>query len=457
MKTFKYEIKPKYIQDLLKGRNADFDASRNVKLIRHASAHTVKGMPFVGTISQLYKNRDLFLRYQKHQRRANFANVDYIVSFISEKGTDSLFVGVFRNLGETSEPCSKPDECYFDFEEVPGFEDLKERVIIEWNNPRTWHQWYSNKMKIVAVNNPSSGEQSDQNKRFQQFNLHGSYSFIFDEIIRTEKTRDNVKKIIVILVRLAKQGITSITYKNLLVELGYPSGFSGIGRQLKYVDLVFKQLEELSGENIPILNAFVKSESSDLPSEGFEYVYPSYNNMSPNEKRIFVAGINHQAISFDKWDWVLNSLGLSPSDVDIRHSEAIIRSGSYFGSGGEGEEHRALKEYIYNHPETLGIRDVKVRTMEHILLSGDRLDVYFERYDGSKIAVEVKPSSSPDADVLRGLFQCVKYKCVLDAEDKLHGHKSNNATILVLGGSLSSENREVKDAFCLTVKENFNH
>ena len=91
--------------------------------------------------------------------------------------------------------------------------------------------------------------------------------------------------------------------------------------------------------------------------------------------------------------------------------------------------------------------------MEHILLSGDRLDVYFELTDGSKIAVEIKPSTSTDADVLRGLFQCVKYKCVLDAEDKLHGEKHDNTSILVIGGELSPENKKVQDTFGINVIE----
>ena len=91
--------------------------------------------------------------------------------------------------------------------------------------------------------------------------------------------------------------------------------------------------------------------------------------------------------------------------------------------------------------------------MEHILLSGDRLDVFFELDDGQKIAVEIKPSTSPDADVLRGLYQCIKYKSILDAEDKVHGEKANNSAILVLGGELSPENRKVRDTLDIKVYE----
>ena len=157
------------IQDLLKGRNADFDASKKVKLVRHSSTHIVFGMPYSGTVYDLYNDRPLFIDYQRHQKRANFEDVEYIVSFISEKGTDSLFVGVFRNLGETLEPSSKPNECYFDFQEVPGFEDIKEKVIIKWHNPRVWHQWYNNLMEVVP--NSSKIDLLDVTK-FQQSHLN---------------------------------------------------------------------------------------------------------------------------------------------------------------------------------------------------------------------------------------------------------------------------------------------
>ena len=177
--------------------------------------------------------------------------------------------------------------------------------------------------------------------------------------------------------------------------------------------------------------------------------------MSEGEKRIFVMGFNKEAIEFEKWDWVLSSLGLTPSVIEIAEDEEAIRSGMFYGTGGEGENHKKLKEYIYNHPETIGVHDFKMRKMEYILLSGDRLDVYFELNDGSKIAVEIKPSTSPDADVMRGLFQCVKYKSILDAEDKIHGVKPNNSALLVIGGELSFENQKVKETLGISVVENF--
>lgn len=144
-----------------------------------------------------------------------------------------------------------------------------------------------------------------------------------------------------------------------------------------------------------------------------------------------------------------------PSIIDTKASEKIIRSGKLYGTGGEGENHKRIKDFIYDHPEVVGIKDFKEREKEYILLSGDRLDVFFKLDNGSSLAVEVKPSTSPDADILRGLFQCVKYKVIMDAEDKIHAKKNNNSSILVIGGSLSVENQIVRDTLGIKVIENF--
>lgn len=280
------------------------------------------------------------------------------------------------------------------------------------------------------------------------------YTHLIDDIVPQKKSREIVKKMIPILVRWAKQGLTTNTYGDLIKELG-KKRFSGIGTQLGMVDDVFKRFEELTGEQIPTLNALVKSKSTMLPSPGFSYVYKSYPNMGDDEKRHLVALLNNDAINYKNWDWVLSSLGLAPSIANIQVNEKVIRSGKFYGKGGEGENHKKLKEYVYQHPETLGLTGIIERETEYILLSGDRLDVLFVLADGSKVAIEVKPSTSPDADVMRGLYQCIKYKAIMDAEDNVHGVKPINSAILVIGGSLSPENRQVCETLGVTVKNNF--
>ena len=204
---------PITIQKLLKGRNAEFDASRKVKLVRHSSTHLVFGMPYSGTVSDLYNDRPLFLDYQRHQRRVNFEDVEYVVTFISEKETDSLFVGVFKNNGETSEPSSNPNECYFDFQEVQGFEDLKEKVIVEWHNPRAWHQWFTNQMHVVA--NSSKDSQQDA-ARFQQFQLNTNKRIKHTSESTTEIEARHQK-----MQEGLKECLEAEGYTNIIMEAGH--------------------------------------------------------------------------------------------------------------------------------------------------------------------------------------------------------------------------------------------
>ena len=281
-----------------------------------------------------------------------------------------------------------------------------------------------------------------------------NYSHLIDDVIPQVKSRILVKKMIPILIRWAKQGLAKKTYNDMIKELGYTK-YSGIGRQLGNIDSVFKFFTKVSGETIPTLNSLCKKQKTMLPSDGFKVVYSTYPNMSVSEKHIFVMGLDKRAIEYDHWDWVMKSLGLTPSEVNTEESEMLIRSGSLYGKGGEGDGHKKMKEYIFNHPESIKIRNVTEKSMEHILLSGDRLDVVFKKKDGSCFAIEVKPSSSPDADIMRGLYQCVKYKTIMDAEDKVHGKKGCNTAILVIGNSLSTENQIVRDVLGVTVIENF--
>ena len=126
------------------------------------------------------------------------------------------------------------------------------------------------------------------------------------------------------------------------------------------------------------------------------------------------------------------------------------------GAGGEGEEHKALKEFISNHPESIGIKKVKKKATEYGLLSGDSLDVYFECGNNVHYAIEVKPMSSPESDLLRGVFQCVKYKSVMDAMRVVDNGNYENRTLLVLAGEMTDFVRQVANDLGVKYIEKFN-
>lgn len=95
--------------------------------------------------------------------------------------------------------------------------------------------------------------------------------------------------------------------------------------------------------------------------------------------------------------------------------------------------------------------------MEYTLLSGDRLDVYFQLKDGTQVAVEVKSDISDDADILRGIYQCVKYDAVLKAERCVHCVKGDHCpvkVILVLEREMPIEKISVASLLNVCYKDN---
>ena len=264
---------------------------------------------------------------------------------------------------------------------------------------------------------------------------------IINSVIHTKRSQELVGQIIPILVGWAKYGLTNKTYGDLIHALGY-TRYSGIGDQLGNVETVMRELRKMTGEEVPTLNALVKTPKEGIPSDGFDFVYPNYNGLTLSEKLVFVAGINEKAINYQKWDWVLDQLGLQPSKII---TEQELEAISVHVGGGEGKEHKAIKEFVYNHPESLGINGVIRKETEYPLPSGDRLDVYFETSD-CRYAIEVKPSTSPDDDITRGIFQCVKYKAVMEAIRKVEYGRYAISALLIVAGSMSDRNKQLAEA-----------
>lgn len=274
---------------------------------------------------------------------------------------------------------------------------------------------------------------------------------IIDKVIHTEATRKNVRLMLPVLVHWAKTGQNEHTYGDLAHAIG-KSKFTGIGYALYAVQEVLNTLSVESGrEDIPTLNSLCKNAKTMLPSEGFEFVSPKYNELDENGKSVFVEGLDSQALNYPHWDWVLDQLGLQPSKII---TEQELEAISVHVGGGEGKEHKVIKEFVYKHPESLGVTGVTRKETEHPLPSGDRLDVYFETSD-YRYAIEVKPSTSPDDDITRGIFQCVKYKAVMEAIRKIGYDKYAVKTLLVTASGLSERNKKLAEALNIPYTENY--
>lgn len=259
---------------------------------------------------------------------------------------------------------------------------------------------------------------------------------IIDQVIRTEPTRKLVRAIAPVLVYWAKTGQTKHTYGELAAAIGRPT-FHRLGNPLGQFQNVIDALSALSKREIPTLNSLVRNKEKGIPSDGFSFVDQGYTQLDDAGKRVFVDGLNSRACAYKYWDWVLSQLELSPyvpfTEVEIAN---IMTSSCKYG-GGEGVEHKALKDYIYDNPEAIGIKNVVNRQKEYSLPSGDKVDVYFWLSDGSHVAVEVKPSISNDDDIKRGIFQCVKYKAVMDAIQDIDIKDYTTKTLYITARPLS--------------------
>ena len=104
--------------------------------------------------------------------------------------------------------------------------------------------------------------------------------------------------------------------------------------------------------------------------------------------------------------------------VDLLHPTADS-TGSIrkkYGPGGEGKDHKQLKDYLYDHPEAIGLDDVVDKQREYVFRTGDRADLVFELTNGRYVIVEVETDNQALIDA--GAYQALKYRILKCAEKR---------------------------------------
>ena len=211
--------------------------------------------------------------------------------------------------------------------------------------------------------------------------------------------------------------------------------YSAIKRELEYqwdVDTIFPtQIGHVAGslmdqillidESAPLINALI-TRGNGIPGKGISgYLYKRYGkkkykdwNSLPKDKKVEV--IEHEReLVFNYSHWHELSESLFGKDVHLSDETSKFNDYNY-GSGGESDEHKSLKQYIAKNPKSIGLGTrFGVGAEEVPLLSGDIVDVTFSRGTEYKM-VEVKSIKSSDDDFQRGIYQCVKYREVKKAE-----------------------------------------
>lgn len=100
---------------------------------------------------------------------------------------------------------------------------------------------------------------------------------------------------------------------------------------------------------------------------------------------------------------------------EIAKKNPSEEDGLSYSRSGEGDNHRALRLWVRDNPSELFpyLTNVTAET-EVVLPSADRMDVQYSTVN-KRIALEVKSRDSNEADLARGIYQCVKYRAVLSA------------------------------------------
>lgn len=97
-----------------------------------------------------------FKNYQNGQSRDVFGKANYVVSFIAERHKYAKFAGVWEVLSKKKKPRGKGFR--YRTKELPGFEDLRERLIVNWGDgTRSWAQWLNSEgnkevVEILPIN-----------------------------------------------------------------------------------------------------------------------------------------------------------------------------------------------------------------------------------------------------------------------------------------------------------------
>jgi len=179
----------------------------------------------------------------------------------------------------------------------------------------------------------------------------------------------------------------------------------------------------------PPINTLVVNSRTHLPSSGADWYVKrylgkgiKYSKLDPNLKRQVLQPVHDEVRRYRKWSKIAHRLFGSQIAVADATEQTRERDGKArrlgFGGPAESEEHKRLKNYVSTHPRRFcAPAECRKGKEEKLLDSGDEIDVWF-LVPGEQLAVEVKSVCSTDADLRRGVFQCVKYRSVLAAQAK---------------------------------------
>jgi len=170
---------------------------------------------------------------------------------------------------------------------------------------------------------------------------------------------------------------------------------------------------------LPLLTAIVVNKSKGLPGES--WLPGGTAHLSPEEYKQAYDAARDEVFAFDGWEALLEHLGLPR----IRATEEDLndegRARAFYlertGGVGEADVHRMLKQYVAEHPASIGLTSVEAVDQEYLFISGDRCDIVFDLGGDGDAVVEIKDQQR--GELVRGIYQAVKYRALMEAEKGL--------------------------------------
>ena len=263
--------------------------------------------------------------------------------------------------------------------------------------------------------------------------------------------QQRARRALPLLVRQA-QAMAPVYYSDLADELDMPNP-----RNLNFVlGSIGTAIETLSKEwakPIPPIECLVINKSTGLPGEGVGWFITkteNFGSLPRRQQRSLVQDALRQVYAFPGWHDVLAALNVHPASTDFSH---FVAKASTFRASGESDGHRRLKLFIAAHPEAVGLpKRIAPGATEYALPSGDTTDVLFvDQHDW--IAVEVKSAASKVIDVTRGMFQCVKYRAVIEAVQAARSLRQSARAVLALEATLPRDLFALKNILGIEVIE----
>lgn len=159
------------------------------------------------------------------------------------------------------------------------------------------------------------------------------------------------------------------------------------------------------------------------------------SELEPNVRKGLVQTAQEHVYAYPHWDCVFAHFGnqpLAPETTPIPQGPIVLPAMPNHAGAVESDLHKALKRHVADNTLLVSAYGRFPKGVnEHPLRSGDRHDVFFHNAS-AMLAVEVNPADAPEPEIIRGVFQVVKYRAVLKAEQLIADWPPSAQAILAL-------------------------